>query len=264
MTLQRILMTIVLVFLPYVSPSQLKVSADSLYLTEQDGTPVLLNGDGGWQIFTHITLTEANTYLADCAAKGLNYLQTQLISDGFGALSPRNIYGVAPFTGANFTTPNEPYFRHADSVINLAATYNIYVMLYPTYLGSNSNEGWQTEIGQASFAAMKSWGQYLGNRYRDFPNILWGMAGDFNPTAYIAKIESTVAGIRQYDTVHLMSTRDEPGTFASTHWPNRTWLTLNGFYPYWGSFDVWRCYQMARTSRATARRQPYVLQEARY
>ncbi len=248
------------------SAAQLKASGNKLYITDQDGTPVFLNGESAWCLFTALTAASADTFFANCESYGINYLQTMLIEDGFTYNAPENIHGTAPFSGTPFITPVEAYFAHCDSVIESAAAHGIYLQLYITYLGVGSWEGWQTEVGNASIADMKSWGAYIGNRYRDAPNVVWGVSGDCDPTAWRTKIDSmVVGGLLPADPNHLVSTRDETGSYSHTHWPNRPWLTLDGFYPYWGpsSFQPWVIYQMAMNSRSSPGR-PYLLQEAWY
>jgi hypothetical protein len=246
--------------------AQLQPSADNLFVTESDGTPVFLNGESAWCLFTGLTVASADSFFANCESYGINYLQTMLIEDGFTDDAPVNIHGVAPFSGAPFVTPVEGYFAHCDSVIALAEAHGVYLQLYITYLGVGSWEGWQTEVGNASIADMKAWGAYVGQRYKDAPNIVWGVSGDCDPTAWRTKIDSmVVGGLLPADPNHLVSTRDEVGSYSHTHWPGRPWLTLDGFYPYWGpsAFQPWLIYQMAQDSRSIPGR-PYLLQEAWY
>lgn len=246
--------------------AQLKASDNKLYVTEQDGTPVFLNGESAWCLFTALTVEAADSFLANCESHGINYLQTMLIEDGFTYAAPANVHGVEPFSGAPFVTPVEAYFAHCDSVITAAQAHGVYLQLYITYLGNGASEGWQTEVGNASIADMKSYGAYIGNRYKDTPNIVWGVSGDCDPTAWRTKIDSmVVGGLLPADPKHLVSTRDETGAYSHTHWPNRPWLTLDGFYPYWGPiwFAPWTIYQMGNQSRSMPGR-PYLLQEAWY
>ncbi len=247
--------------------AQLKASANNLYVTDQDNTPVFLNGESAWCLFTALSVASADSFLDNCVAHGINYLQTMLIEDGFTYNAPQNIYGIPPFSGTPFVTPVEAYFAHCDSVIADAAARGIYLELYITYLGNGGGEGWQTEVGYASIADMKSYGAYIGNRYKDATNVVWGVSGDCDPTAWRTKIDSmVVGGLLPQDSNHLVSTRDEAGAFSHTHWPNRPWLTLDGFYPYWGpiSYSPWIIYEMARDSRVNGPTLPCLLQEAWY
>src|SRR4029078_998794 len=87
-----------------------------------------------------------------------------------------------PFTGANFTTPNETYFAHVDSVLNKAAQKGMTEILFPIYLGYQcGDQGWCAEIQAASTADMQSWGRYVGNRYKNFDNLIWGIGGHADP-----------------------------------------------------------------------------------
>ena len=264
--MKKLLLILLLPLMLQAQITKLKLSADSLYLTDQSGVPVFLNGEAAWCLFTAVTTPQATQYLASCQEKGINYLEVCLIQDAWIPNAPRNAYGQLPFTGAAFSTPNEAYFAHVDSILTIAAGYGIYIDLFTNYLGSNSTEGWQTEISASSSAVMLGWGQYVGNRYGSRPNITWCMSGDCDPSTWQAKVDQVVAGIRQYDTASLMNTRDEPYTFSTTHWPNRTWITLQGYYPYWDTWDIAQLQTMAKQSRwrVGGRRLPGLLKEAWY
>ena len=72
------------------------------------------------------------------------------------------------------TTPNEAYFAYVDQIINLAATNGIEVMLDPIETG-----GWLTTMLANGTTNCRAYGQYLGNRYKNFPNIIWSSGNDF-------------------------------------------------------------------------------------
>ena len=186
-------------FLPCVVFAQyfpLKVSANGLYFEDQNSTPIFLNGDGGWDLSTAVTYAAADTYLTDCQQKGINYIHTRMITTAFIDNAPNNVYNVSPFTGRVFTSPRELYFAHLDSIVWLAHTKRIVLQLYPCYLGYGcaASEGWCPSVDTTAADSMKWWGQYVGNRYKNFPNILWGIGGDADPTARKTKLDSLVAG----------------------------------------------------------------------
>src|SRR5207249_5725435 len=139
-----------------------------------------------------------------------------------------------PFTTpGNFTTPNEAYFAHADWVINNAMQKGLVVLFAPLYLGYQcGSEGWCAEVKSSSLATMRSWGQYVGNRYKNFPNIIWLIGADVDPTPVASKVREFVAGIKDFDTVHLMSAHNAPEQAAMNPWPNESWLDLNNIYTY--------------------------------
>lgn len=220
-----------MLFLPIQLLAQLKVSADGHYLTEQDGTPVLLVGSAPWDI-NNLTYAEARRYADSCYTHKINYWQVRMMSPAeFGG--PANAYGVNPWQGEQGfgSTPTEAFWAHLDSVIEYAHTKNIYVMLYPDYLGATPSQGWSNETSRASLDEMHAWGQYVGARYADATNILWSLAGDNDPTPYQAKINALAEGIRTQDKIHLMSTRDRQGTTTNTYWSSYSWVNLRGTYP---------------------------------
>ncbi len=159
-----------------------------------------------------------------------------LIERRFSANAPNTIANVPPFTTpGRFTTPNESYFAHADAVISYAGQKGITVLLNPLYLGWEcGSQGWCPEVQASSLSDMRSWGRYVGNRYRSFPNIIWLIGADVNPITYgvDAKLLEMVAGIREFDTVHLMTAHNNPGTSAQDTWNGAAWLDLNTVYHY--------------------------------
>ena len=148
--------------------------------------------------------------------------------------APANFYNAPPFTIAgNFNTPNEPYFAHADWVISDAAAKGIFLLLDPLYLGSGCGlEGWCAEVKNSSTTTMRNWGNYVGTRYKNFPNIIWVIGGDTDPAAngVASKVEAFVTGLTAADPTHLVTTHNARGESAVDPWPNATWLDLNNVY----------------------------------
>jgi hypothetical protein len=69
-----------------------------------------------------------------------------LVESHYANNAPANYYGDVPYTSpGHFTTPNETYFAHADSIINKAAEYGIQIILAPNYLGC-CNDGYWDEL----------------------------------------------------------------------------------------------------------------------
>lgn len=250
-----------MLLLPIQLLAQLKTSVDSHYLTEQDGTPVLLVGSAPWDI-NNITYDEMTRYADSCAAQEINLWHVRMMSPAeFGG--PANAYGVNPWQGEtqNFTaTPNEAFWAHMDSVVGYAKSKGIYIVMYPDYLGNNSGQGWQNETNISGLAAMYAWGQYLGARYADSTNIIWALGGDTNPTSWLVDMDTLANGILSQGTNHLMTTRDERSTTTDTYWSEYSWVTLGGFY----TNGVAENYQYAKYFRARNPKIPAGLQEAYY
>jgi hypothetical protein len=104
-------------------------------------------------------------------------------------------------------------------------------MLAPLYLGSGcGGQGWCGEVMANSAANVRAYGRYLGSRYKDFPNIIWVIGGDADPTPVAPKLREFIAGLKEFDTVHLMTAHNARGQAAVDPWPTETWLDLNNTY----------------------------------
>lgn len=208
----------------------LGISDNDRYL-EGNGDPVFIMGDSAWSLISQCTTSEVDTYLTDRAGRGFNAVAVMLIDHYFCDNAPNNIYNEPPFTGANFTTPNEDYFTHADYVINKASELGIYVILYPLYIGyTGTEEGWDTEITAASTDDMESWGTYLGDRYKNYSNIIWMTGCDRDVTAFMTKLSAFANALIATDKNHLVSIHDVRGNMAVTNSGGASWCVFNNTY----------------------------------
>lgn len=213
----------------------LDVSDNDRYLVDRSGDPVLLVGDAAWSAIAELTTAEMDTYLEDRAGRGFNCVLVNLIEHLFATNAPNNINDDAPFTGTTFqSAPNEDYFTVADYFVTKARTLGIYVLLAPLYLGYvDTEEGWDTEIAAASTADMEDWGEYVGNRYVNYDNIIWCIGGDRDPGALLTKVNYFATGLRNYDTRHLITFHGghgDIGAMAITQLDGASWLTINNIY----------------------------------
>ena len=238
----------------------LKLSANNRYLIDQNNTPFFLSGDTAWSLIAQLTKPDIDYYLDNRKQKGFNAILVNLLEHQFATSAPKNIYGDDPFTGQTFTTPNEAYFTHADYVINAAAQRGIVVFLDTLYLGyACGSEGWCAEVQSASLADMRSWGRYVGNRYKAFGNIIWVIGGDTDPIQVQSKVREFVSGIKDYDTDHLMTAHNQSGSYAITPWPNESWLNINNVY-----FYSTTIYQNSKTAYDHSPIMPYFRIESAY
>ncbi len=99
----------------------LKVGPTGRYLVDQAGRPFFLVGDAAWSLIAQLSDQHAEAYLANRQQLGFTAVLVNLIEHEFGTRAPADLYGLRPFTGRAFATPNEAYFAHADRVIRSAA-----------------------------------------------------------------------------------------------------------------------------------------------
>jgi hypothetical protein len=212
------------------------MSGDGTYVTDQFSRPFFINADTAWSLIVQLNRQDVDTYLSDRQQKGYNAVLANLIDHKFSANAPANIYGDQPFLSpGSFNAPNEAYFAHADYVVNKAAEKNIVVFLDALYIGYQcTNEGWCQEIRNSSLAEMRAFGRFVGNRYRNAPNIVWVIGGDVDAVAFglSDKVREFVAGIKDYDSAHLMTAHNASEQSARDVWPNEAWLNLNSIYTY--------------------------------
>ena len=216
----------------YVFP--LSVATDKRHLVDARGTPFLIIGDAPWSLMVDPDNAGADRYLETRKAQGVTAILLNLVEHKFDTHgAPKDAYGDAPFrTPGDFSTPNEAYFAHADRVIEKARSLGIAVFLFPAYLGyQGGDEGWYREILANGPAKMYAYGRYVGTRYRNDPNIVWAIGGDYGPNAALGDLRQLVAGIQATDshaifTVH--NGRYQSGVTQYT--PGDRWLDVNTTY----------------------------------
>ena len=115
----------------------------------------------------------------------------------------------------------------------------ILVMMTPAYMGYlGGQEGWYREVLANGRDRCRVYGRLLGNRYRKYPNIVWIMDGDRNPDSLSAPLErEMIAGIKEFDTVHLFTAHCHPTNSSRDQWEGESWLSLNAVYTY--NKDAW-------------------------
>jgi hypothetical protein len=211
-----------------------KISANHRYLVDQNQTPYLIQGEAAWELIVNLNDAAVEQYLRNRKEKGFNSVIVNLIEHRFSKKPPLNAAGDAPFTTpGDFTTPNEKYFAHADWVIRKAGEYGIQVLLYPLYLGyKGTTDGWIEEVLQNGPAKCLHYGLYVGNRYKNFDNIIWVMGADRSPESALADVDMVALGIKENDHHHLMTAHSEPEHTAMDRFGSGRWLDLDTVYTY--------------------------------
>ncbi len=83
--------------------------------------------------------------------------------------------GIAPFTTpGDLSTPNPAYFDRAADMIAIAAKHHQVVLLDPAETGS-----WLSVLEANGVDKARAYGKFLGNRFKDMPNIIWMSGNDF-------------------------------------------------------------------------------------
>lgn len=216
----------------------LKVSANNRYLVDQGSVPFLMIGDSPQALIGNLSHAEAVTFIENRQAYGVNSLWINLLCNDSTGCKPdgTTFDGIAPFiVPGDLATPNPAYFQRADEMIRLAAKYGILVILDPI-----ETVGWLNTLKANGVPKAFAYGQYLGNRYKDFPNIIWMHGNDFqswrNP-GHTALVQAVALGIKDVDPNHLHTVQLNFLTSSSLDDPS--WapiIGLNAAYTYYPTY----------------------------
>jgi hypothetical protein len=229
----------------------LKQSANRRYLVDHSNAPVMIVGDSPQALIVNLTTNEAAMFFADRATYGYNTLWINLLCATYtgGRADASTIDGILPFTANipstgsyDLTTTNEAYFERVDQMLLLAAQNGLQVLLDPCETGSFLSVMLDNGTNKC-----RAYGQFLGARYKNFPNIIWMSGNDFQtwrnpPDDAVAR--SVALGILDRDTNHLQTS--ELDYLVSSSLDDTNWngiLGVNGTYTYFPTYArLWQDY----------------------
>lgn len=225
---------------------RLQVTPDGHFLQYQDSTPFFWLGDTGWELFHRLKKQEINKYLENRRQKGFSVIQAVILAE-FNGLRKPNRYGEVPLVDLDPTKPNEKYFELVDYTVRLAMQKQLFMALLPTW-GDKVTKMWGEGPVVFNESNAYTYGKWLGNRYKDYPNIVWMLGGDRPPFtdsldyrpiwAAMAKGISDGAEGKAIFTYHTSG-----GHSTSEYIHNEPWLSINTMQSGHGSghdVPVWR------------------------
>jgi hypothetical protein len=201
----------------------ISVSENKRYLVDGGNEPFLWMGGTSWGMSEWLNREDVDLYLDDRSAKGFNLVQVCLFwgkreEDPVRfTTNPVNAYGHKAFLEVNGHpdpgkpwvvrggTPQNPndYWDHVDYIIQTAAQKNMIIALLPVWGRRYVNATHPPHSAQVfSMSTMRSYGEFLGERYKSYPNIIWVLGGDVQADAggqylghYRAMAEGIITGI---------------------------------------------------------------------
>ena len=221
-----------------------KQSASGRYLVDQSNAPVMIVGDSPQALVVNISEADAALFFTNRNARGFNTMWIDLLCTTYtgGRSNGSTLDGTLPFTGTisgtgyyDLSTTNEAYFAHVDRILNLAAQQGLQVMLDPIETG-----GWLTTMVANGAGKCRAYGQYLGDRYKNFPNIIWFSGNDFEgwqDPNNDAVVTAVALGIKDRDTNHIHTIELNYQVSSSLDDPN--WapiIGLNAAYTYFPTY----------------------------
>lgn len=232
----------------------LRVSDNRRFLVDRDGVPFLYHADTAWRAIQRLNLDEACFYLDDRRAKGFNAVHLHAINKEKEGDADRR--GDRPFEPADDPTrPVEPYWRHAEAVVRAASDRGFCVGLSSCWFGYGGS-GWRKHLNAAN---APTYGRFLGERFRQFANILWIHGGDNDPGDKADVIRALVGAIKAVAPAHLHTVHNAAEHPSARFFDRDDWLDVNLAYTYRHAYM-----QVLNESARNGPARPVVLGETGY
>lgn len=214
--------------------SLLRVSDNKRFLVTADGRPFFWLGDTAWELFHRPTREDVERYLQNRRELRFTIIQAVALAE-FDGLNAPNAYGHRPLLNNDPATPDvrdgadNDYWDDVDFIVNRAGALGLYVGFLPTW-GDKWNIG--KGVGPQVFTAANAeiYGRWLGQRYRNTPNIIWILGGDrpIENDTHRTIIRAMAAGLRTGDGgAHLQTFHPNGGQGSSTWFHDEPWLDFN-------------------------------------
>ena len=212
----------------------LRIGPTGRYLVDGRGVPFLIHGDTPWSLTHNLTYEEATRYMETRRGQGFNTLMVSVPdaydAEGNKSYSPDR-YGQQPFVDDDLTQPNEIYWAHVDRVFEKADDLGLLLLVAPAYLGADE-DGYVELLRRSGPSKCRTYGLWIGRRYRALKNLLWVHGGDRNPWDVRDEVRALAQAIREVDDQHLHTAHWANGTAAFDYFGDEGWLDLNSSYTY--------------------------------
>ena len=207
----------------FSQPFPLKVKDH--YLIDATNKPFLYHADTGWQLPWKLNKKETLTYLEDRKQKGFNAIQIQILPH---RLNQTNKDGQNPFLQpGDLTKPNPVYFDHIEWIVRTANDKGLILLFSPLW-ASRWEQDWHKFF---TASAAENYGNYLANKFKAYPNILWVHGGDDDALALHDAIRLFAKTIKKIAPQQL-HTFHGSGKSSSVFFHNEDWLAVNTAYSY--------------------------------
>ena len=238
----------------------LRVSPNGRYFTDGEGNPFFWLGDTAWPFFSQYSVSEAEHYLRRRAEQGFNVVKGVLawpLGTMYEQPVPQpNPHGEFPWLDNNPATPNPAYFDHVEHLVKVAAEYNLFLNILPIW-GYHVND---IQLFTAETAHI--YGAWLGERFKNFPNVIWALGGDRNPTGYEDIYRAMALGLREaHGGTQLMSFHPAGSRSSARFFHDDDWLDFN-LIQTWG--ELFRVYSTVITDVVRTPNKPVIMDEGAY
>lgn len=209
--------------LPWTN-GKLMVSDEHRYLKFENGKPFFWLGNTAWLMPERLNRDEVSNFLERCGKAGYNVVQIQVLN----AAPTFNVYGESSMPDSTFDFSNLDkkgvygYWNHLDYIVKIAENHGIYVGLVCIW-------GSLVRHGGMNVAQAQLYGEFLGERYKNSPNIIWIIGGDTKGNQNAGEWTALAESIKKVDKNHLMTFHPFGRTMSATWFNNADWLDFNMF-----------------------------------
>lgn len=193
----------------------LTISENGKYFMEGD-QPFFWLGDTAWLMLQKLDKEEVYTYLRNRKELGYNVIQTVLIHSFKG----RKVMGSLAL-GLKDVEKGE-YWEFCDWAFKTAQDMGLYMGVLPAW-GSVVKEG------ILNLENMEKYAHFLGERYRDNPNLIWILGGDVRGDAAPEVYRKEGEILKSYNPQRLIGFHPFGRTSSSLWFHNESWLDFNMF-----------------------------------
>ena len=215
-----------------------RTTANNRYLVDQKNIPFMIVGDSPHSLIGRMSESDATFYMANRQRYGINTLWVELLCNNNTACNAdgTTFDDIAPFTTpGDISTPNPVYFQRVDDMLTIAAEHGITILL-----DAVETAGWLATFKANGPEKAAAFGRYLGNRYKDVPNIIWMYGNDFQTwmdPGDDAVVVAVAKGIKDVDPNHIHTTELNyltSGSLDDTRW--EPLIELDGAYTYYPTY----------------------------
>lgn len=199
---------------------RLTVSDNQRFLQFENGKPFFWLGETAWLMPERLNREEVNYYLKTCHEAAYNVVQIQVLND----VPSFNTYGTPSHDKQGKLYVNTPYsyWDHMDYIIDVAAQNDIYIGMVCIWGGLVKN-------GKMNIEQAKAYGQFLANRYKNRPNIVWIIGGDIQGDIKTEVWKTLATTIKSIDKNHLMTFHPRGRYTSAQWWSKASWIDFHTF-----------------------------------
>jgi hypothetical protein len=239
---------------------KLRVRASNRHLLEdENGKPFFVAGVCPQNMIGWLTQEQMDTYFADRKARLFNcawvVINAFSIGDYFPTTNPVDAHGNQMLLNGTSWSPdnlNPAYVASVDAMVMSAAKHGIYLFLDPFNAGYSSEHEGAFIPEKHSSEEMRQWGEFWGNRYRNYTHVNFVFGND---RLVAPQVDDIASGIMKYMPDRLMTidwNAGPPDWNSDQTGPRRfydlghRWVNLNAWYQYHApQWATWSHYNLS-------------------